>query len=134
MKARTIYQLDVPPEIFSFAVIGISSHENDYRLSWSLNEYLGLKFVQAEKFVARSGKEFSRFICQDEDQTLWIISNRCDNGFLLNKYKNFDFILKFEKELTDTELDHWVQHLKKAPLVSAVFPIPVNRQILKELT
>ncbi len=131
MAKRNILKLDVPPT--TLTVIGISSHENDYRLSWSINEHLGLKFAQTDSLVTDTGEEFACFAHEDEDQKLLLLSNRCDNGFLLEKYKNFDFILKFDIELTDANLSEWLRSLKKVPLISAAFHIPVNKQILQKL-
>ena len=126
---RTVLKLDTKPVVFT--LIGISSHENDYRLSWNINEYLELKFVQDNHIVTSAGNEFSCFVHEDEDQRLQLISNRCDNGFLLGKYKNFDFILKFNTELNETKIAAWLHDLRKVPLISAAFPIQVNKQMLQ---
>ena len=131
MAKRNVVKLDVGSVIFT--AIGISSHENDYRLSWSINEQLGLAFTHGKNVVTGAGKEFSCFAHEDDERTLLLISNRCDNGFLLEKHKNIDFILKFNTELNDTETSAWLSDLKKVPLVSAVFPIPVNKQVLQLL-
>ncbi|MDR1155583.1 MAG: IPExxxVDY family protein [Bacteroidales bacterium] len=131
MAKRNIVRLDTGPVVFT--IIGISSHENDYRLSWSINEQMGLAFAQGDRLVTGAGKEFTCFVHEDDDQTLMLVSNRCDNGFLLEKYKNFDFILKFDAELNEADTQAWLRDLRKAPLVSAVFPIPVTRQILQVL-
>ncbi len=117
----------------TFTIIGISSHENDYRLSWSMNEQLGLDFARTAGLRTDKGEEFACFAHEGEDQILLLISNRCDNGFLLEKYKNLDFILKFESELSDSELFGWLGNLKKVPLVSAAFPIPFDKHILQKL-
>ena len=130
MAKRNFIILDTGP--VTFTIIGISSHENDYRLSWSINEQLGLTFVQKNSLVI-DGKEFSCFELELENQTLILISNRCDNGFLLDKYKNFDFLLKFDNELNETETSAWLRDLRKVPLISAAFPIPVNKHILQIL-
>jgi hypothetical protein len=131
MAKRNIVRLDTGPVVFT--IIGISSHENDYRLSWSINEQMGLAFAQGDCLVTGGGKEFTCFVHKDEDQTLMLVSNRCDNGFLLEKYKNLDFILKFDAELNEAETQAWLRDLRKAPLVSAVFPIPVTKQVLQIL-
>ena len=130
MAKRNVVKLDAVPVIFT--VIGISSHENDYRLSWSINEQLGLAFVQSDSLISY-GNEFTCFILEDNDQKLMLISNRCNNGFLLEKYKNFDFILKFSTELNEAETYVWLRDLRRVPLISAVFPIPVNKQVLQIL-
>jgi len=131
MAKRNVVKLDVG--VVTFSIIGISSHENDYRLSWSINEQLGLAFTRSDNVVTSAGKEFSCYIHEGDNQMLLLISNRCDNGFLLEKYKNIDFILKFDTELNDTATAAWISDLKKAPLISAAFPIPVNRQVLQLL-
>ncbi|MDR2037126.1 MAG: IPExxxVDY family protein [Bacteroidales bacterium] len=133
MAKKNIMKLDIPQDVFMFTLIGISSHENDYRLSWSLNKQLDLKFTQGEDFTVGTGEKFTRFVHVDEKYSLTIISNRCDNGFLLDKYKNFDFLLKFEGELPEQELSDWLHALKKVPLISAVFPIQIDKKILQRL-
>jgi hypothetical protein len=134
MKKKNVYKLKLVPEIFSFTIIGISSHENDYRLAWNLNESLGLKLTQTDHFISKTGGAFTCFVHCDAEQTLQMISNRRDNGYLLNAYKNFDFILKFEKKLDETDLVNWLQELKKLTLVSAVMPIPLSKEIALPLT
>jgi len=122
------FKLDTGP--VTFTIIGISSHENDYRLSWSINEQLKLTLTRGDNLVTDTEKEFSSFVHEDDHQRLMLVSNRCDNGFLLEKHKNFDYILKFDPELNETETTEWLRNLKKSPLVSAVCVIPVNRQVL----
>ena len=131
MAKRNVVKLKVPPVMFT--IIGISSHENDYRLSWSINEQLGYTFTQSDNLVTAAGKEFTCFVHEDGNQRLVLVSNRCDNGFLLEKYKNFDFVLKFDSELGEAEISAWLRNLRKVPLVSAAFPIPFNKQVLQLL-
>jgi len=126
-----VFKLDVA--LAMFTIIGISSHENDYRLSWSINEQLGLAFARGNSVVTSAGNEFSCFVHENDDQTLLLISNRCDNGFLLEKHKNIDFILKFDTELNDTKTSAWLRNLKKVSLISVAFPIPVNKKVLQAL-
>ena len=131
MAKRNVIRLNIEPVLYT--IFGISSHENDYRLSWSINEQMGLAFVQGKSLDANDGKEFSCFVHEDEDLRIQLFSNRCDNGFLLDKYKNFDFILKFDIELNETEINAWMRNLRKAPFVSAVFLIPLTKQIIQIL-
>jgi len=131
MAKRNIVRLDTTP--LTFTIIGISSHENDYRLSWSINEQLGLSFVQGESLVISAGKEFTCFVHEDENRKIQLFSNRCDNGFLFDKYKNFDFIMKFDADLNEKEINAWLRDLRKVPLVSALLPIPVTKQMIQIL-
>lgn len=124
-------KLDIEPEAYS--IIGISSHENDYRLSWSINEQMKLSLVQNKSMKAVEGKEFTCFTHEDDNQTIILISNRCENGFLFEKYKNFDFILKLYPELDEAETAEWLSNLKKVPLISAVINISVTKAVKKLL-
>ena len=130
-KRNVVKLIDTTPIVLS--IIGISSHENDYRLTWSINEQLKLSFVQDKSITNGDGQEFSCFLCKDDKRRLQLISNRCENGFLLEKHKNIDFILKINTELNETELTEWLRDLRKVPLVSAAFPLQINKQILKLL-
>ena len=115
-------------------IIGISSHENDYRLSWSINKTHGLAFSRdAESIDAGNGMEFSCYSHHDEDQSLMLVSNRCDNGFLLGKHKNLDFILKFDTELEEAEKEGWLKKLRQTPLVSGAFAMQGNKKIMNLL-
>jgi len=118
----------------AFTIIGISSHENDYRLSWCINDELGFAFAKSENLETADGKEFTCFVHTDEYIKMTIISNRCDDGFLLEKHKNLDFILKFENELNETEIAEWLKKLKAVTLVSAAFTIPLDRNMQQKLS
>jgi len=129
---KNIIKLKTEPAIH-FTLIGISSHENDYRLLWSINQQFGLSFSQGECFEIDPDKRFAQFVHSDENQLLVLVSNRCDNGFLLEKHKNLDFILKFETKLNDEETAKWIHDLRKTSLVSTAFLIPINNKILQLL-
>lgn len=42
---------------FDFLLIGISSHEKDYRICWALNNKLGLNLVKQESFEIKDRKQ-----------------------------------------------------------------------------
>ena len=118
----------------AFTVLGISSHENDYRLSWNFNDDLGFKFAKTiDNIETHDGKEFNCFVHQDDDQRLLLVSNLCDKGYLLNKYKNLDFILKFDYELDEAEITKWIKKLRKVTLVSAAFIIHPDKKVMQLL-
>ena len=118
----------------AFTAIGISSHENDYRLTWNINEELGFSFVIcAENIEIGEGKEFHCFVHEDDSQCLTLISNRCDKGFLVEKHRMLDYILKFDRELTEEETTAWLKKLRKLKLISAAFVLPIDSQIQKLL-
>ena len=128
---RNTVKLETEPVYFT--IIGISSHENDYRLLWSINEKLNFSFSRGDNLVAGDGNEFSRFFHSDSDQQLVLVSNRCDDGFLLEKYKGLDFVLKFDTVLKNDDINTWIRNLRKSPLVSAAFHIPADDKTIQLL-
>ena len=44
------HTLEIEDE-YDFEIIGVSSHEKDYRLAWSLNKTLGWRLVRIEDAV-----------------------------------------------------------------------------------
>jgi len=131
MAKRDVFKYET--ETKEFTIIGISSHENDYRLTWSINQQLGLAFVQSENLLSDHGKEFTCFAHNDDDTCLMLVSNRCDNGFLLDKYRKIDFILKFDDLLNESEKNEWLNNLRKVPFVLATMHITVNKHIMQLL-
>jgi hypothetical protein len=92
-----------------------------------------LAFAQGDSLVTHAGTEFACFVHEDEDQKIFLISNRCDNGFLLNKYKNLAFILNIDAELNEAEITAWIQKLRKTPFVSTAFHITLDKHLLQLL-
>jgi len=125
-KKQTL-QLKVDKDI-RYRLIGISCHENDYRLVWAINSALKMEFVRMDNLIVHHPKlkqdlEFSRYSCHDEDRyfTYYLISNRCPDGFLFPEIKNFDFLIQIVGELSDGEIQTLNQKLKKVEVISAVF-------------
>jgi hypothetical protein len=130
MGKKNVHKLS-PEAEQTFILLGISSHENDYRISWALNEYLGFHFTKTTNHQVlnqriKEQQEFSTYLYseQDESITYRLISNRCDNGFLLEELKNIDFLLLIEgNETTSTTLPNLTAKIKSIPFISAVFAI-----------
>ena len=117
-----------------YRLLGISSHENDYRLSWAINKALGSNFRKAQNLVSVKGNknseklEFSLFQFVNEDEVLKmnLISNRCPDGFLVRELKNIDFFLQIFGDDTKTLIDSILTSIKSVDIVLAVFNIPTE--------
>ncbi len=128
-EKKKIVKLQIS-ETNPYALIGISSHENDYRLVWAMNNAFSYQFTRIENLVIFNQKlnadlEFSRFTFTDEDKylTYHLISNRCPDGFLFPEIKNLDYLLQIMGELDARHLAAVLKELKKVSIVSAVFMI-----------
>jgi hypothetical protein len=125
-KKKTL-KLKIESKI-NFKVIGISSHENDYRLVWSINEKLRLQFLRINNLVIHHQKlkedlEFSRYLFDDSDRYVkyYLINNHNPDGYLFPELKNLDFLIQIIGEINDTELKAFEKKLKTVDVVSTAF-------------
>jgi hypothetical protein len=128
LKKKT-HKLSVKTEHDS-VLIGISSHENDYRLSWAINKHLGTNLIKAENLIVYHEKfdvdqEFSLFVFEDEDSMLkyQLIANKCDNGYLIPELSNIDFFLQIHGEIDNNYTGMLLEKLKRIYLITAAFVI-----------
>lgn len=131
-------------ESVNYRLIGISSHENDYRLVWSINSLLKMQFIRVENLIVHNQKlktdlEFGRYCFNDEHKYLkyYLISNRCPDGFLFREIKNFDFLIQIVGEINEAELQEFSRNIKAVEVISATFVLDAAKlkgvhQILPE--
>ncbi len=130
-KNRKIHKLDLEQD-YSFGLIGISSHENDYKLSWALNAGLKINLAKAGNLILVEPKsqveqEFSHYTC---DQSSWschfhLISNRSDKGHLIPELKKIDYFLKITGEFTTEDITSILAKIKDSVGVLAIFNLEV---------
>lgn len=92
-------KLDYIPE-FEFLLLGIVSYDRDYRLGWEINKELNIDLQRVDDHNIKhkkTGREqyFSCFTFSDENTYLdyKLLSNRSDNGFLLDDLRNIDYLI-----------------------------------------
>ena len=95
------HTLEIEDE-YDFEIIGVSSHEKDYRLAWSLNKTLGWRLVRIEDAVVegkRSTTHHARFRWTHPiDQTVFtLIDNKTPEGTFMPELIQFDYLLKIEQ-------------------------------------
>lgn len=115
---------------FDFFLIGISCHEKDYRLCWNINQTLQIDLVKIESLEIYNAKEktrnyFSLFAYEDEEnqRTVYLISNRGNQGLLISEQKKTDFFLLIKGALLHTDKENFLQELKKISLILTSFEI-----------
>ncbi|MCK5171300.1 MAG: IPExxxVDY family protein [Bacteroidales bacterium] len=113
-----------------FSLIGIASHENDYRLSWAINKSIGLDLVKVEDFSVNHPKHkiqinYSMYNYDDENSYINynLISNKSEKGFLIQEMKNIDFILRISDYPDTAFLNELLSRLKKIDIVITAFLI-----------
>ena len=95
------HTLEIEDE-YDFEIIGVSSHEKDYRMAWSLNKTLGWRLVRIEDAVVegkRSTTHHARFRwTHPVDQTVFtLIDNKTPEGTFMPELIQFDYLLKIEQ-------------------------------------
>lgn len=117
---------------YAFRLIGISSHENDYRVCWAINGELGLRLNRTDNLAVFHKKlgakqEFSLFRYFDEEDYLdyHLISNRCEDGFLLEELKNIDYLLRISGDCDDAIADRLLEGLKNTGIITTAFHVSV---------
>ena len=120
-------------ETYSFEVIGISSHENDYRVCWAINTELNYSLKKTDDHSIFDVKNnlknnFSLFDYFDEESlmTFYLVSNRNENGYLIPELKNIDYFMLLMGETEPLFLNNFVARLKKINIVSTAAVIDIN--------
>ena len=124
-----------------FQLIGISSHENDYHLSWAINKNIGLNLAKSKNLLIynkqlKEQQEFSVFSFDNEDNFILfnLISNTSVNGFLFPEMRNIDFFLQIYDESDDKFILNLINKLNKIEIVNTSFIIdPKNLKAPEKL-
>lgn len=129
MKKKKIIRIpDSEPDL---TIIGISSHEKGFTLSWALNRDLGWTLSRGPDLVKQSGKEEEirfpvfRFPDNVHHRNYFLIQNRISEGFLYPaQATTTDFLLVVPESLSEEETNALISRLKSIMGVQTAFVIP----------
>ncbi len=114
-------------------LVGISSHENDYRVTWAINQALGIQLARAGKLQVPAAKgdeilEFPAYQYDDGDNFVQynLYANTSENGFLAKEMKNIDYLLKVKGEIEPSDIDDLVGKLRQHELISLAFRVELS--------
>lgn len=126
------YTLEIEYD-YDFVLIGISSHEKDYRICWALNNQLGLNLVKTDALEIKDKKQdepshFSLFCFEQPDEFMeyFIIANRSEKGLLIPEQKQVDYFFIIRGEVDDEKVMEIVKQIKESNLVQTAFRVDVN--------
>ena len=104
------YTLEIEYD-YDFVLIGISSHEKDYRICWAINNQLGLNLTKTDALEIKDKKQdepshFSLFSFElpDEFMEYFIIANRSEKGLLIPEQKQVDYFFIIRGEIEDEKV------------------------------
>ena len=124
------HKLTFQPD-FSFFLIGISSSENDYRLSWEINKILGISLRKGTDHVIKK-KEIEQvflvYTFYDEEVFLQysLIANKSEKGYLIEELRNIDYFLQIHGDLSDNQKQQIISSIKNIKGVSGIFKLDIN--------
>lgn len=109
---------------YDFVLIGISSHEKDYRICWALNNKLDLELIKTDALEIKDKKQeeassFSLFICErpDEFMEYLIIANRSEKGLLIPEQKQMDYFFVIKGEIEEEKIQEMINKIKEINFV-----------------
>lgn len=109
---------------FDFVLIGISSHEKDYRICWALNNKLDIELTKTDALEIKDKKQeeassFSLFICErpDEFMEYMIIANRSEKGLLIPEQKQMDYFFVIKGEIENEAVQEMIHKIKEINFV-----------------
>jgi hypothetical protein len=128
-------------EDYPFKLAGISSAENDYRLSWSLNQFLGINMVRIDNLEIYHKRLddkqfFSQFEYFDEETLLQyrLVSNRSVNGYLMEEMTNLDYLLQISGDLDEGWMEDLIAKMNRIDGIILAFPLdPTTLKSRKKL-
>ncbi len=116
-----------------FSFIGISCHLKDYRLSFFINQELGLKLKKTEDFLLEDEQKQSfnyplfYYRCPDTNNNFCLISNHHSEKKLIQTFKQFDYFLLVQNNLSDLKKKELISNLKKIPNLLAAYEIELKK-------
>lgn len=117
---------------YDFTLFGISCHEREHRICWSLNNALSFQFRKSEDLEISSKKQeetsrFSLFEYEEDFTHYFLLSNRNASGHLVPEQKQADYLVMVRGNLPDERKAELLASLRKAELVLAAFEIDVEQ-------
>lgn len=117
----------------SFFLVGICSHDDDFKLCWHLNKALEVDFERVDDIDLFEPKQsisikFSCFHFVDPDSELeyYLISNRNSSGFLIPEQSKTDYFLRIDGDRSQFDEINVLKSIRSIPKVLTTFKIDPN--------
>jgi len=124
---------------YNFVLIGISSHEKDYRICWALNNILKLDLVKIAPLEIKDKKQdkpsyFSLFeyLIPDEFMEYFIIANQSEKGVLIAEQKNMDYFFIIRGEIDEDKVTEIIKKIKDLSIVQTAVRIDLSTLKFKQ--
>ena len=142
---------------YDFVLIGISSHEKEYRICWALNNKFNFELTKIDSLEIKGKKQetpsfFSLFKYEDEEAFIeyFVIANlseskttgvnnntlfkgntkefqSSENEFLIPEYKNMNYFFVIKGEIGTEEIEETIKKIKEIDLVLTAVNMDVTQ-------
>ena len=121
---------------YDFKLIGIASHDKDYKLIFALNNALELNFEKQEDHVVYNKKldvdqRFSYYRAEENNVVYNLISNRSQDGYLADEINNFDYFLQIIGAVSSEDRNKIIKKIRETENVLTAIKIDPNCLVSK---
>lgn len=114
---------------YEYKLIGISSHAPDYRLSWAINQVLGIQLVKSKEVeLYKKGKQIPfgcfQYFPENSEKEYRLIANKNKKVILVPEQKQADFFLHLY-DISDEEFQEILAKIKRINIILICFEINV---------
>ncbi len=124
---------------YNFILIGLSSYEDDYKLSWLLEKIFKSEFIRQKDVDIQDNRfnEFQKFVsylCSPTNlsYSIRLIVNKTNVGFIIEELKNIDYFLQIFDNDNNEFIDKIILDLKAIKSISAIFQLDLLKIKNKE--
>ena len=110
-----------------YTILGISCHLSDFRFIHYVNKIKYFNFIRHGDFDYQFKNDgdtfyFPLYYFDDMENyiSFYIVSNRSEDGILMNEWRNFDFLLITKNKISDEKMKTINRDIKKITGVLAV--------------
>lgn len=142
---------------YDFVLIGISSHEKDYRMCWALNNKFNLELIKVNSLEIKGKKQdtpsfFSLFTYDHPDSFMeyTVVANLSEsktgttqeytlfgsktkphsyseNEFLIPEHKQMNYFFVIKGEVEEPAVQQMIKQIKEIDMVLTAIPIDVTQ-------
>jgi len=115
-------------ENYDFDLIGISSHNKEYRVSYEINKALNIDLKRLSDHEIQTNKKIISFPFYQYDDKLnylnyTLITNIVGNGYLISEKKEVDFLFIIKGIFDDDYFQKIITNLNNIDLILTAFSI-----------
>jgi hypothetical protein len=135
-KKKHVLSLEIE---IDFAVIGLSSHQKDFKLSWSINKHLHWQLkkeddvlVELKSSTAKVPFTLFSFVNNELGCEFLMLENKHQGYQLLPEVKGADYLIIVRGAYSKELLTETIEKLKQNSLINTAFEVDENKIVNKQ--